>query len=226
MPKKQVSRDAGDGQFVSDEYAKENPGTTVIETIEFDDVPDDISEMLPADPGPYHTLLETWRAVLEPAGTGEMVKDPISPQWAVKMVTTYPGVGFTDVEAIHHGVFALAAELAELLDNEIKTDDECLKKATAEEDATENAQHYKDILAAWQIHMIQEELTWHPSHKDAAVQLAVLSEVQQMFLGEMGLAAHLDQIGFEFNDDDKAELQAHLTSARDMVLSGLGGDDE
>jgi hypothetical protein len=198
-----------------------------IETIEFDDVPDDLSGLGEAQPeAPYRTLLELWRAILEPAAAGEMRKEPISPQWATKMVTTYPGIGFADVEAVHHGVFDLAAELAGILDNEIASDDECLKKASAEEDATENSRHYKDILAGWQVHLIQEELAWRPSDRTAAVDLAVMSEVQQMFLGEMGLAAHLDQIGFEFNDADKEELQQHLISAREMVLSGLGGDDE
>jgi hypothetical protein len=194
------------------------------ETIEFD-IPDDIRDIEPPEPEQYRTLLEIWRAVLEPAVTGEMRQDPISPQWAVKMVTTYPGVGFADVDAIHHGVFDLAAELSEILTDEINSDDECLKKASAEEDASENARHYKYLLAAWQVHILQEELTWRPADRDAAVRLAVLSEVQQMFLGETGLVAHLEQIGFQFDDADKDELQQHLTNARNMIL-GKGGDDE
>ena len=129
---------------------------TATESIEFD-VPDDVSSLTPEEPGPYRTLLEVWRAVLEPAVANELRHDPISPQWATKMVTTYPGVGFRDVEAIHHGVFDLAAELAELLNEEIATDDECLKKASAEEDAQENAGHYKYMLAAWQVHLVQAE---------------------------------------------------------------------
>lgn len=223
MPK--AHRDAGTGEFVTKEYAQEHPDTTVTETIELPEVPDTVESLLPADPAPYRTLLEIWSAVLEPASTDEMREDPISPQWATKMVTTYPGIGFADVEAVHHGVFEMAAELAELLDDEIKTDDECLKKPTAQEDAAENARHYKYVLAAWQVHLVQEELTWRPSDKDAAVRLAVLSEVQQMFLGETGLVAHLDSIGFQFDDADKAELQQHLVDARNMVL-GLSGDDE
>jgi hypothetical protein len=201
-----------------------NQSFTPTETIEFD-VPDDLSDLGEAqEKAPYRTLLEIWRAVLEPAG-GEMRDEPISPQWATKMVTTYPGIGFGDVDAIHHGVFDLAAELGELLDNEIATDDECLKKASAEEDAEENSRHYKDVLALWQVHLVQAELAWRPSDRDAAVQLAVLSEVQQMFLGETGLAAHLDSINFQFTDDDREELQQHLIAARNMVL-GKGGDDE
>lgn len=193
------------------------------ETIE---IPDDASELTPEvpEPGPYRTLLELWRAILEPAVTGEMRKEPISPQWATKMVTTYPGIGFGDVEGIHHGVFNLAAELGEILDNEIASDDEALKKANAEEDATQNGQHYKDLLAGWQIHLMQEELTWNPSDPDAAVTLAILSEVQQMFLGQTGLVGHLDSIGFQFDEADQAQLQEHLLAARDMVLAGGDGE--
>lgn len=198
-----------------------------IETIELDEIPDDLSELGEAQPqAPYRTLLEIWRAVLEPAIVGEMRQDPLSPQWATKMVTTYPGVGFSDVEAIHHGVFDKAAELAQLLQDEIDSDDECLKKANAAEDEAENSGHYRNLLAAWQIYLVRQEMAWHPSNSTAAVELAILSEVQQMFLGETGLVAHLEQIGFQFDDDDKAELQAHLVDAREMVLSGLGGDDE
>ena len=196
-----------------------------VETIEYD-IPDDLSDLGEATPPEkYRTLLEIWRAVLEPATSGEMVAEPIAPQWAVKMVTTYPGVGFADVDAIHTGVFEFAAELAQILEDEIASDDECLKKASATEDAEENARHYKDLLAKWQIHIMEEELAWRPAHRDAATTLAILSEVQQMFLGETGLVAHLEQIGFQFDDDDKQELQDHLVAARAMVL-GQGGDDE
>ena len=223
MPK--ANRSAETGEFVSEEYAAANPDTTVTETIEYY-VPDDLSELGEAqEQAPYRTLLEVWRAVLEPAVTGEMRTDPISPQWATKMVTTYPGIGFADVEGIHHGVFDMAAELAAILQEEIDSDDECLKKASAEEDATENAAHYKYLLAAWQVHLVQAELAWRPSHREAALDLAVLSGVQQMFLGEMGLVAHLDSIGFEFTEEDKAVLQDHLIAARNMVLN-QGGDDE
>jgi hypothetical protein len=158
-----------------------------VETIEYD-VPDDISELSePAEGAPYRTLLELWRTILQPARSGEMVNQPVSPQWATKMVTTYPGIGFSSVMAIHHGVFELAGELAAILDEEIDSDDECLKKITAAEDAEQNAVHYRNLLAGWQILLLQEELSWSPDDPDAAVTLAILSEVQQMFLGEMGL---------------------------------------
>ena len=194
------------------------------ETIE---VPDDVSELTGEghEPAKYRTLLEIWRAILEPAVSGEMRKDPISPQWATKMVTTYPGVSFADVDDIHHGVFDMSAELAAILDEEIASDDECLKKATAEEDAEENSGHYRALLAGWQIHLLKVELAWRPTSPKAAVELAILSEVQQMFLGQTGLVGHLDTIGFKFEESDQQDLQQKLLDARNEALGTEGGSE-
>lgn len=190
----------------------------VNETIE---IPDDLSDLPEAEgheKQPYRSLLEIWRAVIEPASTGEMRQEPIAPQWAVKMVTTYPGVTFADVDAIHHGVFDLAAELGQILEDEIKDDAEALKVADAAEDVEHNSGHYRALLALWQIRIMEEELAWRPADRDAAVTLAVLSEVQQMFLGQTGLVGHLDTIGFQFTEADQEELAHHLRSAREVAL--------
>lgn len=198
--------------------------TEPTESIEFD-VPDDASELTPPELSPYRPLLAIWHAVLEPAVDGDMRKDPISPQWATKMVTTYPGIAFADVDALHHGVFDMASELAGLLNEEIASDDECLKQSSAQDDCKENAVHYRNLLAGWQLYLLAEELLWRTSDPAAAVKLATLSEVQQMFLGQSGLVAHLDTIGFEFTESDQAELAGHLAAARQMFLTGEGEDE-
>lgn len=185
-----------------------------IETLE---VPDDISEIgEPEEQKPYRTLLEIWRAVLEPSKN--MSTEPVSLQWASKMVQTYPEIRYKDVEDIHAGVFAVSAELLEKLNEIIASDDEALKKANAKEDAEENASLYRQALIDWQVYFIERELAWRPSHPDAAVELAILSEVQQMFLGQTGLVAHLDSIGFQYTEADQAELSEALISARNAVL--------
>lgn len=201
--------------------------TTPDQPVESIEIPDDVSELTEGghDKAPYRSLLEIWRAVIEPAAHGEMRKDPISPQWATKMVTTYPGIGFADVEGIHHGVFDLAAELGELLDEEIATDDECLKVISAEEDVEQNSGHYRNMLIAWQTHLMLLELSWNPSDPGAAVDLAVMSEVQQMFLGQTGLVAHLDTIGFQYTEEDQAELSQRLTARRAEALGQEGGSE-
>jgi hypothetical protein len=198
--------------------------TDTTETIEID-------EDVPAGPEsdgekePYRSLLELWRAVLSPAVDGEMVNDPISPQWATKMVTTYPQITFKDTAHIHVGVFEKAAELAKILDDEIATDDECLNVMSAEEDREHNSQHYLNLLAGWQIYLLEEELGWNPEDDDAAVQLAILSEVHQMFLTQTGFIGHLDEIGFQFTEGDQSELQRKLFDAKQHWL-GKEGDGE
>ena len=52
--------------------------TNPIEAIEFDDIPDDASEIT-NEPVQYHPLLEVWRALLKPARE-VMRDDPITPQ--------------------------------------------------------------------------------------------------------------------------------------------------
>lgn len=188
------------------------------ETTETFEVPDDLSELdSTQEPKPYRTLLEIWRAVLEPAR--EVSNDPISPQWATKMVSTYPEVRYADVERIHHGVFSVAAELAALLDEVIASDDESLKKLDEKEDAEQNAALYRRILIDWQVFFVEREARWTPSHPDAAVELAILSEVQQMFLGQTGLVAHLDSIGFQYTEADQQELTEALVAAKAAVRS-------
>lgn len=215
---KKVHRSAETGEFVTEEFAEENPATTVTETIELDEVPDDLSGMPEATaPAPYRTLLELWRALLEPARS--MLDDKISPQWATKIVTSYPEIRFHDTVAVHRGIFELSAQLGDVLDVEIDSDDECLKKANAVEDAEENWAHYVNLLTDWQIVLLREELAWSPSDLDASIKLAVLSEVQQMFLGPQGLAPHLDQIGFQFTDDDRQALAESLQAVRSEFQS-------
>jgi len=185
------------------------------ETIE---IPDNIEELFPKrdEEAPYRTLLEAWRALLSSAR--EIPDDPISPQWATKIVQTYPEVRFKDVEDIHVGVFHVTAELADILDEVIASDDECLKRTSAEEDAQENAHLYRRCLIDWQVFFVEREALWSPSQKNAAVQLAVLSEVQQMFFGPTGLIGHLDTIGFQYTEDDREELTKALIDAKNAVL--------
>jgi hypothetical protein len=194
--------------------------TEPTETIELDDIPAEV----PDRPEPtFHTLLEVWRAVLGPAREA-LRSDPITPQWAVRMVNTYPQVTFRDTPAINTMFLVIVGELSQILDEEIASDDQCLKWGSAEEDRENNSQHYKDLLTDWQVHMLRRELEWDPRDEDAAVMLAAMSEVHNMFFGEKGLVAHLESIKFEFTEDDQEELGQALVAARADFYKG--GEDE
>lgn len=184
------------------------------ETLE---IPDDLSEMPEAaEPAPYRTLLELWRVLLNTSRT--VPDEPVSMQWATKMVNTYPEIRYRDVEDIHVGVFALTAELADILDEIIESDDECLKKVDAQEDAEQNAHLYRRALIDWQVAFIEREARWRATDKGAARELAILSEVQQMFFGQTGLVGHLDTIGFQYTEADQEELTKALVAAKDAAL--------
>lgn len=189
----------------------DKPTLEVVESIEVDDQQPEQPEV----PQPsYHTLLEVWRAVLEPARDGSMDDETISPQWATKIVSTYQGLTYQDTPAVHRGVFTMADEMGTILDEIIDSDPNCLKRTEPDLDATENAQHYLDLITKWQVYMLLQELAWDPSAPDAAVQIAIMSEVHQMFLGPNGLVNHLDQIKFQFTEENQQQVADELIAAK------------
>lgn len=193
----------------------------VTETIEID-------ENLPPEPEapetPYHTLLEVWRAVLAPARDGEMRNEKVSPQWATKIVSTYQGLTYGDTPAVNALLYLIVDELGQILDDEIATGDDPLEWADAESDVQNNSQHYRNLLTSWQCHMLRRELEWDPRDADAAVMLAALSEVHNMFFGQTGLTAHLESIKFQFTEEDQADLRTALEETRNAFYDG--GEDE
>ena len=47
---------------------------------------------------------------------------------------------------------------------------------------------------------------WNPADPGAAVQVAAFADARGFMLSEHGLIAHLDQIGFDFNDVDSESV--------------------
>lgn len=191
--------------------------TPLDETVEFD-VPDDARELDPPEQTPYHTLLEVWRAVLKPARDGTARSQPVTPQWATKIVSTYPEVTFRQTVDVHHLMFDLIDSLGQILDDIIKDDDQSLTHASPQEDVENNSAHYIRVLTEWQTYMLREEMGWNPLDANASIFLAALSEVHGMFFGEKGLVAHLDAIGFQFTEDDQQNLQEALEATKQEVL--------
>lgn len=172
-----------------------------------------------ANEAPYHTILHVWREVLKPAAAESRKK--ITPQWATKIVARYSGITYADMPRFRDLYFGSILALAEILEAEIDGDDECLKHATAEEDVEHNTTHYLNVLISWQLQFMQWEIDWEPTSPDAAVQIAALGEVHQMFFGPEALTALLDQINFQFTDDDR-EL---MSSALQSLLEGESDEE-
>ena len=177
---------------------------------EFETV-DDLVADAAANAG-YHTILEIWREVLKPAQTERLKK--ITPQWANRIVTTYTEMTFGDMMTFRDLYFGKIAELEDILLGEISDDDECLNMATPEEDVEENSHHYSNILTNWQKTFLTWELEWDCADPDASIELAAISEVHRMFFDQNGITALLDQIKFEFTDNDRDLLAAELEDLR------------
>jgi hypothetical protein len=157
----------------------------------------------------FHTVLQVWRDVLEPE---------ITPQWAVKLVQTYAEVQFADMQFIHDLYYTKIIELRDMLLVEIATDDECLKYTSAEEDAVENWEHYRNLLHAWNLRFLEWELDWDSNDPLAGCQLAATAEVHALFFREQhGITAYLDNIKFEFTQSDKDALTAMLDEKKAEV---------
>ena len=165
----------------------------------------------------YHTILEVWRAVLEPAA--ELAKEKVTPQYASKMVATYAGLTLADCKDLQASYYAKIGQLAEILDLEIKSDPDCLSYSEPEDDAEENAYHYKGLLLTWQQLFLQWELEWTCTDEGAGVELAAISEVHKLFFGQTGLTQHLDNIRLEYTEDDQAELAEALQEQRDQFVT-------
>lgn len=177
-----------------------------------------VSDLPVADnPPSYHTILEVWDKVLEPARVEAKAK--ISPQWAVRITSTYPTLTFGDMGRFQEIFYGMIEDLHEILKDQIKGDTEAFTRTELEVDREENRNHYLALLTKWQVYILQCELDWEWQDPDAAIKLAALSEVHKLFLGEQGLTGHLEQIGFEFTEEDQENLSQVLAAVRDEGVS-------
>ena len=161
----------------------------------------------------FHPILRVWQEVLD--ASKQVRQERITPQWALRVVTTHADVHFSEMKDYRDLYYHSIDELADALRVEIETDDECLKVTSAEEDAEQNTFHYINVIIAWQKIILTWELDWDVDDIDAAVQLAVISDVHKMFFGEVGLTSLLDQINFEFNEDSQNLLRSELEELKE-----------
>lgn len=166
----------------------------------------------------FHPILEVWRKVMEPI-EGEAAK-PVTPQYANRMVTQYQGVSFADMLDFHHRYYGKLLEMRAILDLEIATDADCLTYRSPEEDVEHNTGHYKNLLTTWQLAFLQWELDWDCQDPLAGVELGAISEVHKFMFGDTGILAFLDNIKFEYTEQDQAALAAALNALRDAHLEG------
>ena len=173
----------------------------------------------------YHPILKVWREVLVPARTER--HNRITPQWASRLVNTYPGITFPDVLGFKDLYFDRIETMLGVLEDLIDTDSECLTPSTPEEDVEHNADHYLQMITNWQIVILRWELEWDCQDPRAPIELATIAEIHKMFFGEQGLTSLLDNIPFEFSDMHRDALALSLQEFREgMEASQKEGDGE
>lgn len=156
----------------------------------------------------YHTLLEVWQEVI--AGSVTVRKERINPQWARRVISAHPQVFYQDMPEYAALYYDKIDQLAEALQAEIETDDECLNRDNPEEDREHNSLHYANVIFSWQKLFLSWELDWDCTSTDAAIELAAIIEVHKMFFGDVGLITVLDQINFEFTESLQEQLFLEL----------------
>lgn len=167
---------------------------------------------------PHRTLLEVWRELLKPAR--DHADEPIGLNWAVRLKGLYPHLTFAELDQVRAGYFTRLNQLVDILHYEIESDPDCLGRDTIEDDATDNAHHYRSLLLLWQQAILVWESEWLATDDNAAIDAAVIAEVHKMFFGPMGIIAHLDSINFQFTEDDQEELGKALTEFDASLKAG------
>lgn len=166
----------------------------------------------------FHTILEVWLKVLEPAH--DELGARVTPQYANRIVSTYQDIAFADMIAFRDRFYGKILELEEILKEIVASDPDALTYTSPEEDRAENSKHYRTALLEWQKRFLEWELAWETTDPLAGVELGAISECHNMFFGSMGLTAQLQNIQFEYTEQDQAAVQDALQAMRD------GGDGE
>lgn len=164
----------------------------------------------------YHTLLEVWKRVLEPAK--DELAARVSPQYANRIASSYREIAFADMNEYRDRYLEKVLTFERILLDEIATDADCLSYSDPADDAAENRSHYHNILMQWNLQLLQWEMEWECDKPYAAVEFATLGEVHKMFFGEQGITAHLEVIGFEFSDADQALLAEAINEFRETYV--------
>ena len=152
----------------------------------------------------FNPILRVWQEIIQ--GSQAVRKERINPQWARRTVTAHPHVYFQDMPDYAEVYYAKIDQLAQALQAEIESDDECLNTTSAQEDVEQNTVHYTNVIFTWQKIILSWELDWDCSSALAAVELAAIIEVHKMFFGDVGMVSLLDQINFEFSDVVQEQL--------------------
>lgn len=164
-------------------------------------------------PVQYHSVLKVWQELLRNAPAEAAQK--VTPSWAMRITGKFPFVKFSEMNDYRDIYFNKIAQLSALLDEVISNNPDSLKVHSAEEDMAENSDRYKSLLLEWQKIILSWELDWDCAEPNAHLEVPAISEVHKMFFAQDGITAFLDQVGFEFTEEDRDALQAELAKLKE-----------
>lgn len=176
------------------------------------EVAEDVIPEVP-EPEPI-TLLETWRELLKSIDTTR--DEPIGPAEASRILQKWPNLKVQELSLHKAWFYDYLSTMHSILLLELAQDPAALQHI--EDDAVDNHHHYLNLIMQWQLQLQHWTSSWDSDAKDAHITMAALAETQQFFFGPNGMSNHLDQIQFEFTEDD-ATLVAE-------ALESMGGSGE
>lgn len=162
----------------------------------------------------YHSILEVWKAYLDPAEGA--VNTPPTMDWVAIVMTNWSHIikDFSQLKAVQKHYFRIILDAKAVLDDLIEGDPECYDVSTAAEDAERNKEHYRHMLLHWQKVLLVEQSKWDINDPEAAEIFVALGEVQNQLLGKDGLANFLGVISLPWTEEEQSELSQELFEFR------------
>lgn len=151
-----------------------------------------------------HTLLEVWTGVLSNIERSEQERITLST--AVRLLNKHADLQMRELPRYFQRYHELLRELRWVVSEEVEAaGEEAFRRV--EHDAEDNYAHYFNILVNWMKLANGWELMWDVSIPYANAEGAAIIDAYEFALGERGLAAQLDAIGFDWSDEFAAKLQ-------------------
>lgn len=148
------------------------------------------------------TLLSVWSSVLD--NIDASAEEPISIHVASRVIASWPFLTFQET-ALYHAVYhQILSELREELRQLIKAHPDALGW-TGEDDGRENHDLYRELLVTWHRSLDDYETDWRAETPDSHVWVAAIADARAFFFSQVGLAGHLDAIGFSMTDGEFLE---------------------
>ena len=201
-------RDAGTGQFVTEQYAEANPGTTVSETADPEPTKD-------AEEPEYNSILKVWRAMLDPTQQQRHIAP--TPDWCAILIAKWPFLRFAECGVVQREYFKIFDEMYEIVEQVYRDNPENFDIDDREKDVEENKDLYVHLLKEFQKSLFVTQSEWSHDDPEAGAKMAALGEAQQQILGKDGLASYLGVIGLPYTEDEQNAMNQELQEFRESL---------